>query len=101
MPHGGSACRLCAGNTAKLNHCPKFLRTQWFLEQIRREPLLHLAGVHSHLGSTIAKVDIFRDAAHIMLGFVRQIRAEGFDPTYLNIGGGLGIDYTHRLCSGT
>jgi diaminopimelate decarboxylase len=55
-----------------------------------------LAGVHSHLGSTIGRVDIFRDAALIMLGFVREIRAQGFDPTYLNIGGGLGIDYSHR-----
>ncbi|BDA44624.1 Diaminopimelate decarboxylase [Coccomyxa sp. Obi] len=69
---------------------------QWFLNRIRKEPLLELAGVHSHLGSTITKVDIFRDAAQIMIGFIKQIRAEGFDPKYLNIGGGLGIDYYRR-----
>ena len=55
-----------------------------------------LAGVHSHLGSTISDVGIFADAARIMIGFVRQIRDEGFNPTYLNIGGGLGIDYRRR-----
>lgn len=52
--------------------------------------------MHSHLGSTITKVDIFRDAAQIMIRFVEKIRAEGFDIKYLNIGGGLGIDYYRR-----
>lgn len=44
----------------------------------------------------LLQVDIFRDAAEIMVGFVREIRAQGFDLQYLNIGGGLGIDYHHR-----
>ena len=52
--------------------------------------------MHSHLGSTITRVAIFRDAAEIMVSFVRQIRDQGFDLQYLNIGGGLGIDYHHR-----
>ncbi|CAL5229769.1 g13155 [Coccomyxa viridis] len=69
---------------------------QWFLDRVRQEPLLELAGVHSHLGSTITKVDIFRDAARIMIRFVEKIREEGFDIKYLNIGGGLGIDYHRR-----
>ena len=69
---------------------------QWFLDRVRQEPLLELAGVHSHLGSTITKVDIFRDAARIMIRFVEKIRAEGFNIKYLNIGGGLGIDYYRR-----
>lgn len=30
-----------------------------------------------------------------MCEFVKRIRAEGFNLTYLNIGGGLGIDYYH------
>ncbi|EFJ40777.1 DAP decarboxylase [Volvox carteri f. nagariensis] len=68
----------------------------WFLEAIRAEPLLELVGVHSHLGSTITKVNIFRDAAVIMCEFVKMIRSEGFNLQYLNIGGGLGIDYSHQ-----
>ena len=72
---------------------------QWFLERIRQEPRLELAGVHSHLGSTISDVGIFADAARIMIGFVRQIRDRGFNPTYLNIGGGLGIDYRRRCAT--
>ncbi len=42
------------------------------------------------------QVNIFRDAAVIMCDFVKMIRAEGFNLQYLNIGGGLGIDYSHQ-----
>lgn len=30
-----------------------------------------------------------------MVKFIDEIRAQGFDINYLNIGGGLGIDYYH------
>ncbi|KAK2078885.1 hypothetical protein QBZ16_002575 [Prototheca wickerhamii] len=67
---------------------------QWFLDAIKRQPdALELVGVHSHLGSTITKVSIFRDAANIMIDFVKEMRAQGFPVEFLNIGGGLGIDY--------
>lgn len=58
--------------------------------------MVELVGVHSHLGSTITKVNIFKDAAVIMYDFVKKINAEGFQLQYLNIGGGLGIDYYHK-----
>lgn len=66
---------------------------QWFLDAVKAEPMLQLVGAHCHLGSTITKVNIFRDAAVLMVEFIRQIRDQGFDLQYLNIGGGLGIDY--------
>jgi diaminopimelate decarboxylase len=71
---------------------------QWFLDQIKADPgALALAGVHCHLGSTITKVNIFRDATLLMVDFVRTIRDQGFDQLqYLNIGGGLGIDYYRK-----
>ena len=50
-------------------------------------------GAHCHIGSTIKDVGIFRDAAVKMVEYVDMIRNEGFDLQYLNIGGGLGIDY--------
>lgn len=42
------------------------------------------------------QVNIFRDAAVLMVDFVKHIREQGFDLQYLNIGGGLGIDYYHK-----
>lgn len=41
------------------------------------------------------QVDIFRDAAVLMVEYIDEIRRQGFDVSYLNIGGGLGIDYYH------
>lgn len=70
---------------------------QWFLDEIRNSPEeLNLVGVHCHLGSTIAKVNIFRDATLLMVEFIKDIRAQGFNLKYLNIGGGLGIDYYRK-----
>jgi len=71
-------------------------RLQWFLDAIKKEEWVELVGVHSHLGSTIKKVSIFKDAAEIMVGFVEEIKKQGFDLQYLNLGGGLGIDYEHK-----
>ena len=31
-----------------------------------------------------------------MIQYIDQIRGEGFEIKYLNIGGGLGIDYYHK-----
>ena len=42
------------------------------------------------------QVDIFREAAVIMTNFIKEIRSQGFELQYLNIGGGLGIDYYRR-----
>lgn len=68
-------------------------KLNWFLNEIKKDNLLNLVGVHCHLGSTIKKVRIFRDATEIMVDFMRIIEKEGFSPYFLNIGGGLGIDY--------
>jgi diaminopimelate decarboxylase len=70
----------------------------WFLDEIKADPEnLQLVGVHCHLGSTISKVRIFQDAAALMVGYVARIRAAGFaDLQFLNIGGGLGIDYERQ-----
>jgi diaminopimelate decarboxylase len=68
-------------------------RLDWFLDRCAAEPLLELVGVHCHLGSMIHKVDVFRDATGLMMQSVESIRRRGFDVKFLNIGGGLGIDY--------
>ncbi len=71
-------------------------RLDWFMAKIRESNLVNLVGVHCHLGTTIKKVEIFRDAALLMIKFFESIRQEGFDIKYLNIGGGLGIDYEKK-----
>jgi diaminopimelate decarboxylase len=44
----------------------------------------------------LSQVNIFKDATEIMVGFAKEIKSQGFDIKYLDIGGGLGIDYYHR-----
>ncbi|KAK7285053.1 hypothetical protein RJT34_19811 [Clitoria ternatea] len=71
-------------------------KMQWLLDEVKAHfNDLKLVGAHCHLGSTITKVDIFRDAATIMIKYIDEIRAQSFEVDYLNIGGGLGIDYYH------
>jgi diaminopimelate decarboxylase len=71
-------------------------RTPRFLERIRSASSLRLVGVQCHLGSTIADVAVFAEAARLMMKLVEEIRLEGFDLKFLSIGGGLGIDYDRR-----
>ncbi|XP_070536681.1 uncharacterized protein [Ptychodera flava] len=54
---------------------------------------LDLIGLHCHLGSTISKIDVFQSLVDIMLSLINRVKEWGFDPKYLNIGGGLGINY--------
>ena len=68
-------------------------KLNWFLDKIKHDSCLNLVGVHCHLGSTIKKTSIFRDATELMMNFINVIRDQGFNLKYLNIGGGLGIDY--------
>ncbi|MGC9394607.1 MAG: diaminopimelate decarboxylase [Anaerolineae bacterium] len=68
-------------------------RITWFLERLKHTPRLHLAGLHCHLGSTIKDVQVFRDAAILMSDLTARTRQQGFELRYLNLGGGLGIDY--------
>jgi diaminopimelate decarboxylase len=67
------------------------------LEAARRvlaEPALHLAGLHSHIGSQIFDTAGFEAAAHRVVGLLADIReATGEVLGELNLGGGFGIAY--------
>jgi len=53
-------------------------------------------GAHYHFSSTIKDVTVFRREVDIMLKLIDFIRKEGFNLEYLNLGGGLGIDYENN-----
>jgi len=57
-------------------------------------PSLHLAGLHSHIGSQIFDTAGFEIAAHRVVGLAAAIRARhGVEVAELNLGGGLVIAY--------
>ncbi|MEO0995467.1 MAG: biosynthetic arginine decarboxylase, partial [Pseudomonadota bacterium] len=65
------------------------------LDRLREEGLAHcLTLQHSHLGSQIPSVNEARMAADEAARFFIELRREGAPLTHLDLGGGLGIDYT-------
>jgi diaminopimelate decarboxylase len=58
---------------------------------------LTVAGVHFHVGSQLARIDESALAVQRLLAFVEQAETElGWRPEVLDIGGGLGIEYTRE-----
>jgi len=54
---------------------------------------LKVVGVHKHIGSQITKVTPFVDALKRVMVLLDNLRQEGIDIRYLDMGGGLGIQY--------
>jgi diaminopimelate decarboxylase len=63
------------------------------LDQLKTMPRLKLVGIHCHLGSTITQMDVFEQTIDIMAKAFADIQAKEFPLRYLNLGGGLGINY--------
>jgi len=57
---------------------------------------LRVAGVSVHIGSQITDVAPFAEAMDRVADFVRELRADGHRVDYVDIGGGLGIDYREQ-----
>jgi diaminopimelate decarboxylase len=53
-------------------------------------------GISAHIGSQIVALDPFRSAFLRLTSYVRELRREGIDLKYLDIGGGLGTRYTNE-----
>jgi diaminopimelate decarboxylase len=57
------------------------------------DPRLTVAGVSVHIGSQIVDVKPFAQTMERVAELVRELRAHGHTITYVDAGGGLGIDY--------
>jgi len=76
----------------------KFGFAEAAVEQLRPR-LRHLSsakvvGLHCHLGSTLKSVQPLRDAARLLAILVNELRRDGHPIQILDMGGGLGIDYS-------
>ncbi|OGH61033.1 MAG: diaminopimelate decarboxylase [Candidatus Lindowbacteria bacterium RIFCSPLOWO2_12_FULL_62_27] len=49
--------------------------------------------VHCHIGSQITEIDPYKETLEKIGPLIQQLRDEGFDIRYFNLGGGLGIIY--------
>jgi diaminopimelate decarboxylase len=59
-----------------------------------RARYLKVAGVSVHIGSQITDVAPFREAVERVAELVGELRSDGHEIEYVDIGGGLGIDYS-------
>ncbi len=65
------------------------------VETILKQDVLTLRGLHCHIGSQITALEGPLLAARRMVGFMARLKEElGYEPEELNLGGGLGINYT-------
>lgn len=60
---------------------------------VRKLPGLKAAGIHMHIGSQITELAPFRDSFRLMRDLALDLRGDGHDLEYLDIGGGLGVPY--------
>ena len=54
---------------------------------------IEVIGIHCHIGSQLLDVSPYREAVEKVLSLYRELRDEGFEIRYIDIGGGLGIKY--------
>ncbi|MCI2426080.1 diaminopimelate decarboxylase [Candidatus Acetothermia bacterium] len=57
-------------------------------------------GIHIHLGSQMVNLAPITAAVELILKMVDDLRQDGLPLEYINIGGGLGIDYHHEGAPG-
>ena len=54
-------------------------------------------GISAHIGSQIVALGPFRRACERLASYVRELGKKGMSLDYVDLGGGLGIRYTHEL----
>lgn len=62
--------------------------------RLRSLSQVEVVGLHCHLGSTLKTVQPLRDASRLMAVLVGKLRSDGHAIQVLDMGGGLGIDYS-------
>lgn len=64
-----------------------------FYQAARDLPHIEVVGIHKHIGSQLTQVGPFVDALEKIVALVRELKSNGIDIQYIDVGGGLGITY--------
>ena len=68
----------------------------YVFEEIKKVKNLDLVGLHAHIGSQIFELEPHKDLGKILVNFAIDAQKYGHQVQELNVGGGLGIKYTHE-----
>ena len=60
-------------------------------------PALQFVGLHFHIGSQVLDASLFAPLCDVINRLQDDVEAAGFTMSYINVGGGLGIDYEHPV----
>lgn len=58
---------------------------------------IKILGIHKHIGSQIIKISPFVEALKKIIALAQDLKSQGIEIKYLNIGGGLGIPYNDHV----
>ncbi|WP_040335971.1 diaminopimelate decarboxylase [Candidatus Magnetobacterium casense] len=58
---------------------------------------ISVVGIHKHIGSQIISLAPFLDSLNRLVALIDSLKEEGIDMKYLDIGGGLGIQYLDEI----
>lgn len=62
-----------------------------------QHPFINPTGVHVHIGSQIEQTDPFTDTANYLLRLIDELRSIKIDIRFVDLGGGIGINYQNQL----
>ncbi len=58
---------------------------------------LSVGGIHCHIGSQIFESEPFKEAARVLIAFIKDIKDKtGYEMKEVNLGGGFGVIYTEK-----
>ena len=63
------------------------------LKDLKRFPHIKVIGFHCHLGSQIMNVNPYFEAIKVLKDLIEEVRSLGIFPKFVDIGGGLGVQY--------
>jgi diaminopimelate decarboxylase len=65
--------------------------------QLKRHPYLIARGIHVHIGSQITHAEPYLQTAGFLLHFRRVLQQKGVEIEYIDLGGGIGLNYRNQL----
>lgn len=68
-------------------------RAQTILREATADPWLQPVGLAAHIGSQITELEPYAKSVAFLTDFAEELRDEGIRLRYIDVGGGLGIDY--------
>jgi diaminopimelate decarboxylase len=63
-------------------------------------PYIEPGGIHVHIGSQIDQKDPYLETAQYLIDMTQQLESDGIQISFLDLGGGIGINYKNQLDNG-